>query len=92
MALFRMLTSKHLLPGTSREREGREKKEGEKKNVLFDDKFTTRCSLLVDHVIEESKRRRRVKRTLSGRKYRGKIRSMNSAPLSCPQTYTWNTD
>ena len=68
---------------TRKKKKERERgRKGGKKSALFDDKFTTRHTMLVDHVIEESKRRRRVKRTLSGRKYRGKIRSMTSLSAS----------
>lgn len=72
MALFYALTSKHLLP----EKRGGEEEGKKERCSTINSPRATRCSLLVDHVNEESKRRRRVKRTLSGRKYRGKIRSM----------------
>lgn len=53
------------------------RREGGKKErcSTINSPHATRCSLLVDHVIEESKRRRRVKHVI-GAQIRGKIRSM----------------
>lgn len=84
MALFYALTSKHLLP-EKRGGEGEGKKE---RCSTINSPRATRCSLLVDHVIEESKTAAAREAHLIGAQISWQDSFDDSAPLSCPQTHT----